>query len=334
MASTGHSPLLKVGFILMPEFTLLALAGFIDTLRLAADEGDRSRQIDCAWTVMSNDGAPVCASNGVLINPDSPFTHPADFDYIVVVGGLLHRLPHLDDALRRYLASAADLHVPLVGICTGGVVLARAGLMEGRRCCISWFHRAELELEFPDLQVVADQLFVSDRGRITCAGGTSVIHLASHLVERHLGEGRSSKGLRVMLEGRLREASSPQPLPDLPGLEKAKDPRVRRAMLMMERTLMSRQSIADLAHDVGTSARQLNRLFQASIGVSPAAFKDALRISRAKELVTQTDASLTTIAFRLGFADMSHFSRCFKKHFGYSPSWLRKSSARSGSSLQ
>ncbi len=326
MASIAQVPALKVGFILMPDFTMLALASFIDTLRLAADEGDRSRQIDCAWTVMSSDGATVRASNGVAIVPDSPFLDPSSFDYIVVVGGTMHRLPELDDALRDYLSSASERDVPLIGICTGGFVLARAGLMQGRKCCVSWFHRAELEIEFPDLQVVADQLFVSDRGRITCAGGTSVIHLASHLVERHLGQGRSSKGLRVMLEDRLREASSPQPLPDFPGLEQARDARVRRAMLMMERILMSRLSVSDLAQDVGSSARQLNRLFKASVGKSPAAFKEALRMSRARELVTQTDASLTTLAFRLGFADLSHFSRCFKKHFGKTPTYFRKTS--------
>ena len=329
MASAAHAPVLTVGFILMPDFTMLALASFIDTLRLAADEGDRSRQINCAWTVMSSDGAAVRASSGVTVLPDSALADPGRFDYLVVVGGVMHRGPALSDALKTYLASAADRDIPLVGICTGGFVLARAGLMQGHKCCVSWFHRAALELEFPDLQVVADQLFVSDRGRITCAGGTSVIHLASHLVERHLGQGRSSKGLRVMLEDRLREASSPQPLPDLPGLEQAKDARVRRAMLMMERTLMSRLSVSDLAQDVGSSARQLNRLFKASVGMSPATFKEALRMSRARELVTQTDATLTTLAFRLGFADVSHFSRCFKKHFGHPPTYFRKSANRS-----
>lgn len=316
-------PALSVGFILIPDFTMLALAGFIDTLRLAADEGDHSRQIDCSWSVMSSDGSPVCASNGSSIIPDSALIDPERFDYVVVVGGIMHRGPELSETLRAYLVGTAARHIPLVGICTGGFVLARAGLMEGRKCCISWFHRAELEIEFPDLEVVADQLFVVDHGRITCAGGTSVIHLASHLVERHLGPGRSSKGLRVMLEDRLREASSPQPLPAMAELERAKDPRVRRAMLMLERTLASRESVAEIAKHVGTSARHLNRLFVASIGMPPLKFREVLRMSRALELVTRSDLSLTALAFRLGFSDASHFSRCFKKHFGRTPSETR-----------
>lgn len=327
MPDSATKPALTVGFILMPDFTMLALAGFMDTLRLAADEGDQSRQIDCSWSIMSSDGAAVRASNGATIVPDSALADPERFDYVVVVGGILHRGPELGDVLKRYLADTAARHIPLIGICTGGFVLARAGLMQGHKCCVSWFHRADLEIEFPDLEVVADQLFVIDHGRITCAGGTSVIHLASHLIERHLGAGHSSKGLRVMLEDRLREASSPQPLPAIAELDRVKDPRVRRAMLMMERSLTSPQSVTELARHVGTSARQLHRLFVRSIGISPLRFRDELRTSRALEMVTKTDISLTSLAFRLGYADASHFTRSFKNHFGRTPSRMRSDRA-------
>ncbi len=324
MTTLHRAPSLSIGFILMPGFTMLAFAGFIDTLRLAADEGDGSRQIDCRWTVMTSDGESVSASNGVQVVPDSGLVDPASFDYLVVAGGVMHRGPELADGLRSYLADAASRRIPLVGICTGGFVLARAGLMRGRKCCISWFHRSDLEIEFPDLEVVADRLFVVDRDRITCAGGTSVIHLASHLVDKYLGTGRSTKGLRVMLEDRVRLASSPQPLPSIPGLDKVTDARVRRAMLSIERDLGSPQSMNALACATGISSRQLNRLFKSSLGESPASFRETSRLSRAEELVRTTDLSLTEIAFRFGFADGSHFTRRFKQLYGASPlSWRR-----------
>lgn len=319
---------LSIGFILMPDFTMLALAGFIDTLRLAADEGDRSRQIDCRWSVMTSDGDPVRASNGVRIVPDHGLVDPGGLDYLVVVGGVMRRGPELDPALGAYLADAARRRIPLVGICTGGFVLARAGLMSGRKCCISWFHKSDLEIEFPDLKVVADQLFVVDHDRITCAGGTSVIHLASHLVEKHVGAGRSAKGLRVMLEDRIRLASSPQPLPALPGLDGVSDARVRRAMLMIERDLMAPQPLSTLAASLGASVRQLNRLFKASVGETPSAFREALRLERAEVLVRTTDLTLTEIALRCGFADGSHFSRRFKRRYGCPPGASRLASSR------
>ena len=209
-----HPPQFSVGFVLMPNFTMLAFAAFVDTLRLAGDEGDRSRPIDCRWTVMTEDGGSACASNGIRVVPDSALGNdPAQFDYLVVVGGTLRHDLELGATLSAYLARAVAARTPLIGVCTGSFILARAGLMSGRKCCVSWFHKAEMEAEFPDLDVVGDQLFVVDRDRITCAGGTSVIHLASFLVEQHVGKGRSDKGLRIMLEERLRGAGSAQPLP-------------------------------------------------------------------------------------------------------------------------
>lgn len=312
-------PALRIGFVLVPDFTLLALAGFVDTLRLAADEGDRSRQIRCSWTIMSDGGRAVRASSGIMVEPTSGLI-PADrFDYVVVVGGTLHRGPEVAETTFDYLRSAAAARVPLVGICTGGFVLARAGLMGGRRCCVSWFHRDELAAEFPGMSVVADELYVFDRDRITCAGGTSVVHLASQLVERHVGAGHSRKGLRVMLEDRARSARSPQPPQPFPGLERVTDPRIRRAMLLMERQLSAPITATEIAAKAGVTVRQLSRLFHAETGLSPARFREAMRIERARSAVTGTHDTVTRIAADLGFADAAHLSRSYRRHYGTTP---------------
>ena len=325
-------PALRVGLLMMPDFTLLALAGFVDTLRLAADEGDRSRPLLCSWTLMSADGRAVRASSGVLVEPGAGLLPPDRFDYVVVVGGTLHRGPDLDGGMLDWLRTVADAGVPLVGICTGGFVLARAGLMSGRRCCISWFHRDELAAEFPDLTIVSDELYVFDGDRITCAGGTSVVHLASHLVERHVGTGRSRKGLRVMLEERVRPARSPQPPAAIPGLSAVTDRRVRRAMLLIERGLDRSTPLAGVAAAVGTTPRQLSRLFAAQTGLSPAAFRDNLRLDRAHSAVRESADPMTRIAAELGFADAAHFSRRYRHRHGLSPSADRRA-ARGGTSM-
>ena len=316
----GDAAALRVGLLLMPDFTLLALAGFVDTLRLAADEGDRSRPLRCSWKLMSADGRAVRASSGVLVEPGAGLLPPERFDYVVVVGGTLHRGPVLDDKVLAWLGTVADSGVPLVGICTGGFVLARAGLMAGRRCCISWFHRDELAVEFPDLTIVSDELYVFDGDRITCAGGTSVVHLASQLVERHVGTGRSRKGLRVMLEERVRPARSPQPPAPIPGLGAVTDRRVRRAMLLIERGLDRSTPLAGVATAVGTTPRQLSRLFAVHAGSSPAAFRESLRLDRARAAVRETGDPMTRIAAELGFADAGHFSRRYRHRHGLSPS--------------
>ena len=83
-------PKLRVGFLLIPRFTLLAFAGFIDSLRLAADDGDRSRPLLCTWEILGDTSTPVVSSSGVSVRPTGPLEGPCEFDFIVVVGGLLH----------------------------------------------------------------------------------------------------------------------------------------------------------------------------------------------------------------------------------------------------
>jgi transcriptional regulator GlxA family with amidase domain len=184
--------LLSVGFVLAEHFTLSAFALFIDQLRLAADEGDRSRQILCRWSVMASRPDPVKASCGVTVDRTSGFVDPRRFNYIVVVGGILHGGRQLDDATIAYLKEADAAGVTLVGLCTGSFVLARAGLMQGRKCCVSWYHYQDFIDEFPAIHPVADQLFVVDGSRITCSGGGGTADLATFLIERHIGRNGSA----------------------------------------------------------------------------------------------------------------------------------------------
>src|SRR5947208_1958376 len=118
----GARPPLRVGVILAHHFTLSAFAVFIDHLRLAADEGDRSRPRHVQWSIMASRKESVPASCGVLIEPTTGLLPPESLDYIVVIGGLLHAGPQIDDATSRYLREVADTRTPLIGICTGSFI--------------------------------------------------------------------------------------------------------------------------------------------------------------------------------------------------------------------
>ena len=92
MSRSTISPQLSVAFILAPRFTLNSFANFVDVLRLAADEGDRSRPIKCKWHVLSTNMAPIKSSCGVSIQPDVRLDSPTAYDYVAVVEGLLIKL--------------------------------------------------------------------------------------------------------------------------------------------------------------------------------------------------------------------------------------------------
>jgi transcriptional regulator GlxA family with amidase domain len=318
-----HNAHLRVGFILLPHFTLLPFAGFIDSLRLAADEGDQSRQINCQWTVMGPQLNEVESSCGVSVRPWEVFRDPEDFDYIVVVGGLLHQGNIASEAVIEYLQRADAANTPLVGLCTGSFALIRAGLMQGRRCCVSWFHYQDLQDELADVIPVADLLYVDDGDRITCAGGSAATDLAATLIERHLGRQWARKSLRILGLDRARPADAPQPQPASNTNLSVENRRVRRAILIMEQNMAQPLSTQVIAERLNLSKRQLERLFVAETGESLQRLYRNMRLGYGLWLLQRPDSSVTNIAEECGFADTAHFSRAFRSQFNMSPSEAR-----------
>jgi len=312
---------LRVGFVLTPRFTLTAFAGFVDALRLAADDGDRSRQIECQWVVLG-DGAPIVSSCGATVQPWDTMSDPKRFDYIVVVGGLLHGGQKVLPGTHAFLRAAANAGIGLVGLCTGSFVLARAGLMSGYVACVSWFHRDDFVNEFPGLRLVTNRMFVVDGARMTCAGGTSVVHLAAHLIERHCGSTRARKSLRIMIEEQPLPSNTPQP--ESVVTREARDSLVRRAMLLIEQKVSQPDPLSGIADSLGIGLRQLERRFCADVGITPRAYRLQLRLNRARWMIEQTDLAVTDIGLECGFGDCSHFSRTFTRHFDVTPSNLRR----------
>jgi transcriptional regulator GlxA family with amidase domain len=317
----SNDRVLSIGFVLADNFTLSPFSLFVDQLRLAADEGDRGRPIRCRWSVMSSTAEPVRASCGLTIGSLSPLTDPRQFDYIVVVGGVLHAGPQIGPQVITYLRTAAQLGVPLVGICTGSFILCRAGLMKGYRCCVSWFHYQDFLEEFPHHHPIADRLSVVDRDRITSSGGVGAADLAAYLIERYLGRSAAQKSSQVLLMERARSGNSAQPLPPMAG--PPVNERVRRAILLMEENVARPISIALIAERLRVSSRQLERLFQISMGVRPALFYREMRLKYAHWHLCNSPRSITNIAIDTGFSDCAHFARQFKVKYKLTPSQFR-----------
>ena len=112
------------------DFTLSPLSLFIDTLRLAGDEGDRSRRIEFDWEIVGERGLPIRASCGVELLPTKGIGNPEDFDNVVVVGGLLDTNRSLSSDKEAFLLRAAEKGVPLTALCTGKL---RAGALRPAR---------------------------------------------------------------------------------------------------------------------------------------------------------------------------------------------------------
>ncbi|WP_134681897.1 GlxA family transcriptional regulator [Paracoccus ravus] len=317
------APRLRIGFLLAPRFTLSAFANFVDVLRLAADEGDGSRPIRCQWSVLSARALPVLSSCGVRVEPAARLGDPGRFDYIVTVGGLIEGGPGLSPEEESFLKRAAAQRVGLAGICTGVFALARLGLMDGYRCCVSWFHHQDFLAEFERMQPVSDQIFVVDRDRLSCSGGVSAAHLAAFLIDRHLGRAAARKSLSIMMIDEPLEGSRPQP--GLPLELGARDPLVRRALLAMQQNMNAPLSVARIARDLGVGRRKLERHFSADLGIPPADASLRIRLAQARMLLARRDRTVTRIAEETGFCDASHLIRVFRETTGMTPDIWRNS---------
>ena len=311
---------LRVGFILTPQFTMLPFAALVDAFRLAADEGDGSRPIHCQWSILAPTLDPIPASCGVEVHPTDLLCDPTQFDYIIVVSGLLKIVP--DRRILDYIRTADKAGVRLVGVGTGSFTLLRAGILKGRRCCVSWYHYQNLIEEFADVIPVADQLFVVDGRYITCAGGAVAIDLAYWIISRHIGPAEAQKSLHIMIVDRARPPSSPQPQPPL--AHEVDNARVLRAILLIEQHLSEPLSLSAIASHLNISKRQLQRLFHEHVGQGVQSYSRMLRTHYGLWQLAVPERTITEIAQDYGFSDASHFIRCFKKEFGRSPVEMRR----------
>ena len=320
---------LSVGFILARRFTLIAFANFVDVLRLSADEGDRSRRILCDWSVLSATMDSVTPSCGVAVQPNERLGDPRRFDYIAVVGGLIEEFENFDPAYIAYLRKAASFGIPLIGVCTGAFILHRAGLMDGYRCCVSWFHHEDFLDQFDGIEPISDQIFVIDRDRLTCAGGASSAYLAAQLVAQHVGRAQATKSLHMLIFDDAEPGEKPQP-----GVSLAlatDDPIVKRALHLIQSNIDDPPSVAVLAGRLGLSPRQLERRFVRCLQKSPKQALTILRLAHGEHLLRITDHSIAEIATATGFCDASHFSRVFKEQRKTTPGRWRLRNQRAGS---
>lgn len=315
---------LRVGFVLLNQFTLAGFAGLVEALRLAADHGGRSRQIYASWAIMSEDGKPCRSSCGAVLSETSNFMPPASFDYVAICGGN----DYLQGAtqspkLLKYLRAVNTANVRLIGVCTGTFALAKAGLIGRRTVCINWNVLSTFQAMFPQVTARADSLFIDEGDIITCAGSTAAIDLGLYLIARHCGGDKARQAQRHMILQEARPARLPQPH-FYAELNAAADVRVRQAVHFMEQRIDAPPSIDATANYVGISPRQLERLFRDTLDISPKTFQIRLRLKYGEWLLVNSQRTIMQIAFDCGFADAAHFSREFRAFYASKPSDVRR----------
>lgn len=308
----------SVAFLLVDQFSMIAFSAAIEPLRLA----NRAAGADCyRYATFSEDGRICRASNGLDVNVTGAFGAAADFDMLIVCGGLdIHTPDHrrLHAVLRRAAARGAMIGA----VCTGTYVLAKAGLLDGYRATIHWENLPGLLAEQTAVDL-GSELFEIDRNRMTCAGGTAAADMMLAVIMRDHGPALASEVADQLIHHRIREAGERQRM-DLRTRLGVAHPKLLRVIALMEDTIQDPMSGHELAEAVQLSTRQLERLFLKYLGHSPTKHYLRLRLERARTMIRQTAMPLLEIALDCGFGSASHFSKAYVDCFGQPPSAERK----------
>lgn len=300
-------------FVLVPEFSMMPLSAAIEPLRLAnrLAEGELYR-----WQILTADGEPVPASNGLVIIPDTNFDELRPHSSIVVCGGI-NVQRYIDKPLVNWLRKLARQGAEIGSLCTACHIIAEAGLLDGYACTIHWENIPAFSERFPELKV-SDSLFEIDRNRFTCAGGTAAIDMMLALIAEQHGAGLASQVADQIIHSPIRHHSEHQRM-SLPARIGARHPKLVTIIERMEANLEDPISPSDLAREAGLSTRQLERLFRRYLDRSPKRYYLELRLKKARLLLLQTDMSVINVALACGFSSPSHFSKCYRAFYGRTP---------------
>ncbi|MEM9431507.1 MAG: GlxA family transcriptional regulator, partial [Pseudomonadota bacterium] len=215
--------------------------------------------------------------------------------------------------LRRH----ARLGMTVGAVCTGAEAIASAGLLDGRRATIHWDNRHSFAEEHPEVELTTS-VYVIDGNRLTSAGGTAATDLMLKLIGQAHGTELANAIADQMIHTSIRSDRDEQRL-SIQTRIGVRHPKLSTVIQMMEENIEEPVSPARLAADVGMSTRQLERLFRRYLNRSPKRYYMELRLARARNLLMQTDMSVINVALACGFASPSHFSKCYRAHFGTTP---------------
>ena len=307
-------------FYLVPNFSMIAFATAIEPLRLA-NRFHPGEPYD--WRLVSSDGEPVTASNGVSMQVDvsladlaAPSQEHVHADVVLVCSGLnveRYQNPRLFAWLRRLHGHG----ITVGGLCTGAWILAEVGLLERCRCAIHWENLPGFTEKFPGIEVHSS-LFEMDRNIYTCAGGTASLDMMLHIISEQLGDAIVTKVCEQCLADRVRNAYDRQRLP-LNARRGMKNKKLMYIVEQMEANIAEPLSLAELSDRTHLSRRHIERMFRQHVGQSPARFYLGLRLEYARSLLLQTDLNIVDVAVASGFVSASHFSKCYRNRYGVSP---------------
>ena len=305
-----------VTLLVLPDCSLMSLAATLDPMRGANRVAGRSLY---RWQVVSPDGEDPVTSSGLKVAADLKFEVKSQ-DILIVVSAF-HALEHATPKLLGLVHQAAKQSRLVIGVEAGSWVLARAGLLNGRKATTHWEDLEAFSQRFPEVEMRSDR-WVRDGAFLTTGGAAPALDMMLALIRARHGYSIALDVASLYIYDEVKQASDSQPLVSL-GRLLNREPRLAKAIKVMEDHIDCPIPVSGVARRLGLSPRSLELLFANIIGQSPGSYYLSLRLKAARRLILDTHLSMADTAEQTGFSSISSLSRAFKRHFGQSPSKLR-----------
>jgi transcriptional regulator GlxA family with amidase domain len=276
---------------------------------------------DDAYTVR------VVASEAGMVRTSSIALHAealdqGPLDTLLVPGGRGVLDACKDDDLVEWVRRAAARARRVASVCTGAFLLARAGLLDGRRVTTHWASCAELARRHPEVAVEPDPIYVRDGNVITSAGVTAGLDLALALVEEDHGRELALEVARWLVLFLKRPGGQAQFSAQLAAQIAEREP-LRDLQAWLPDHLHEDLSVPALARRACMSERNFARAFRDETGMTPAAYVEVARVERARIALEAGDLPVETIAGQTGFGTVETMRRAFRRRVGVSPADYR-----------
>jgi transcriptional regulator GlxA family with amidase domain len=304
----------RVVIAVFPGVQTLDVTGPAEVLRAATKLHPPGYDV----TIAALEGGPLRASTVTLV-PDARLDECGGrIDTLIVAGGTGTRRAEENEELIAWLRAAAKRSRRVASVCTGAFLLARAGLLDGRRATTHWASCADLAARYPAVSVEPDPIFVRDGDVATSAGVTAGMDLALALVEEDLGREVAVEAARWLVLFLKRPGGQAQFSAQLSAQTADRAP-LKELQAWVPDHLAEDLSVPALAKRAQMSERNFARAFRRETGMTPAAYVEAARVESARIALETGDLPVERVARQVGFGTVETMRRAFRRRVGVSP---------------
>jgi transcriptional regulator GlxA family with amidase domain len=311
-----------IGILVFPDFQILDATGPVSVFEMAMRLAGQAPSIK----LMAAMPGPVRSSSGVEMLARG--LKPAGaISTLIVAGGVGVDAASKCDRTLAFVRGLAKRGVRIASVCSGAILLAEAGLLDGRRATTHWQRTRQFLARFPRVKLEPDRIFVRDGDIWSSAGITAGIDLALAMATEDFGEEIAQKTARQLVLYHRRSGGQSQ----FSSLLELKAPAGRFGALLTwaREHLDAPLTVEDLAEQAGMSSRHFARAFIAETGTTPSKAVERLRIEVARQRVQSSSEAIERVARSTGFRDPERMRRAFIRAFGQPPQSLRRA-ARAG----